>query len=119
LREQLAAPPVFVSRQGAPAAANADLAAIRAAIRDERKLALAYGDGKGERTQRIIWPIAIAYYAESTLICAWCELRDDFRHFRADRILDCDILDDKFPVRGKVLFARWQDRFVEADSRVL
>jgi len=118
LREHLAAPPVFVSRQGAPAPVNADLAAIRAAIRDERKLALAYGDGKGERTQRVIWPIAIAYYAESTLICAWCELRDDFRHFRADRILDCDILEEKFPVRGKVLFARWQDRFVEADPRL-
>jgi predicted DNA-binding transcriptional regulator YafY len=116
LREHLATPPFFVSHHGAPAPPVADLTAIRAAIRDERKLRLDYGDGKGDRTQRVVWPIAIAYYAESTLISAWCELRDDFRHFRADRILDCDILDESFPVCGKELFARWQDRFVVEEN---
>ncbi|HEX3504184.1 MAG TPA: YafY family protein [Xanthobacteraceae bacterium] len=119
LRAHLETPPIFVSRQGAPIPPVADLTAIRAAIRDERKLRLGYSDGKGDRTQRVVWPIAIAYYAESTLVSAWCELRDDFRHFRADRILGCDILDEKFPVRGKELFARWQDRFVEDDPRSL
>jgi predicted DNA-binding transcriptional regulator YafY len=117
LRAHLATPPIFVSERGAPTPPVADLTAIRAAIRDERKLRLAYSDGKGDRTQRVVWPIAIAYYAEATLVSAWCELRDDFRHFRADRILDCDILSEKFPVRGKELFARWQDRFVEEDPR--
>ncbi len=112
LREQLATPQVFVSGHGAPAPPVADLTAIRAAIRDERKLRLAYGDGKGDRTQRIVWPFAIAYLAESTLISAWCELRNDFRHFRADRILDCAVLDESFPAEGKELFARWQERFV-------
>jgi predicted DNA-binding transcriptional regulator YafY len=119
LRAHLATPPVFVSERGAPIPPVADMSAIRAAIRDEKKLRLAYSDGKGDRTQRIVWPIAVAYYAESTLVSAWCELRDDFRHFRADRILDCDILDERFPVRGKDLFARWQDRFVEDDPRSL
>jgi predicted DNA-binding transcriptional regulator YafY len=116
LRSHLAAPPFFVSGHGAPTPLVADLVAIRAAIRDERKLRIAYGDGKGDRTQRTVWPIAIAYYAESTLIGAWCELRDDFRHFRADRILNCDVLDENFPVAGKELFARWQDRFIVAEE---
>jgi predicted DNA-binding transcriptional regulator YafY len=111
LRDHLVAPQVFVSRAGAPAPPVADLAAIRAAIRDERKLRIAYGDEKGDQTRRVIWPFAIAYYAESTLVSAWCELRDDFRHFRADRILSFDRLDESFPVNGKTLFARWQTRF--------
>src|SRR5262249_22182762 len=68
LREHPAAPPFFVSRHGAPLPPIADLAAIRAAIREERKLRVAYRDEKGERTRRVIWPIAIAYYAESTLV---------------------------------------------------
>jgi predicted DNA-binding transcriptional regulator YafY len=120
LRAHLETPPIFVSRQGAPIPPVADLAAIRGAIRDERKLRLAYGDGKGERTQRVIWPIAVAYYAESTLICAWCELRDDFRHFRVDRILQCDVLDEGFPVPAEELFADWQTQFaVEDDPRPL
>jgi predicted DNA-binding transcriptional regulator YafY len=38
-------------------------------------------------------------------------LRDDFRHFRADRILDWNILDESFPISGKTLFGRWQSRF--------
>ena len=39
------------------------------------------------------------------------QLRDDFRHFRADRILDQSMLDEGFPISGKTLFARWQGRF--------
>jgi predicted DNA-binding transcriptional regulator YafY len=116
LREHLAAPPFFVSRNGAPRPPVADLAAIRTAIREESKLQIAYSDEKGERTRRIIWPIAIAYYAESTLVSAWCELRDDFRHFRADRILQFDRLAERFPIRGKTLFARWQARFGVGDK---
>jgi len=116
LRENLAAPPFFVSRNGAPQPLIADLAEIRTAIREERKLQIAYGDEKGERTRRVIWPIAIAYYVESTLISAWCELRDDFRHFRADRIMTLHKLEEHYPVRGKVLFARWQARFGVGDN---
>jgi predicted DNA-binding transcriptional regulator YafY len=116
LREHLAAPPIFVSANGAPRPPVADLAAIRTAIREERKLKIAYSDEKGERSRRVIWPIAIAYYAESTLVSAWCELRDDFRHFRADRIMKFDKLDERFPIRGKTLFARWQSRFGIGDK---
>ena len=111
LREHLIELPFFVSHHGAPPPPVADLAAIRAAIRDERKLRISYGDEKDARTERTIWPFAIAYFAEATLVNAWCELRDDFRHFRADRILGCEMLDESFPVCGKTLFARWQSRF--------
>jgi predicted DNA-binding transcriptional regulator YafY len=117
LRAHLAAPQVFVSDYGAPAPPIADLGAIRAAIRNERKLHIAYSDEKGDRTRRIIWPFGVAYCAEATLVTAWCELRDDYRHFRADRIQDCAVLDEGFPVDGKELFARWQARFVSLETR--
>jgi predicted DNA-binding transcriptional regulator YafY len=116
LREHLSEPPFFVSHHGAPPPPVADLAAIRAAIRDERKLRIAYGDEKGVHTERTIWPFAIAYFAEATLVNAWCELRDDFRHFRADRILSCNELGESFPICGKTLFARWQSRFGVEDG---
>jgi predicted DNA-binding transcriptional regulator YafY len=107
LRQNLAAPPVYVSHRGAPAPANVDLAAVRGAIRDARKLALAYSDGEGERTRRVVWPVAIAYYAESTLICAWCELRGDFRHFRADRIKEVATLTESFAAEATSLRDGW------------
>ena len=117
LRAHLAAPQVFVSDRGAPAPPVVDLGTIRAAIRDERKLHIAYCDEKGDRTRRTVWPFGVAYLAEATLVTAWCELRDDYRHFRADRVEDCDVLDEGFPISGKELFARWQDRFVTAQAR--
>ena len=40
---------------------------------------------------------------EVTLPVAWCELRDDFRHFRADRIVACHETGDAtwHPVEGR------------------
>ncbi|MBV8534960.1 MAG: YafY family transcriptional regulator [Alphaproteobacteria bacterium] len=107
LRDSLAAPPVYVSPQGAPEPPVADLAAIRAAIRAECKLHIDYADEKGHRTQRTVWPIAVAYGIETTLVSAWCELRSDFRHFRADRISAMAVLDQRLPVSGRTLMARW------------
>lgn len=107
LRDSLAAPPVFVSTHGAPVPPVADLAAIRAAIREQRKLRIAYADEKGRRTRRTVWPIVVAYGIEATLIGAWCELRNDFRHFRTDRISFVKVLDDRPPVSGRTLMARW------------
>lgn len=109
LRAYLASPTAYVSAHGAPAVA--DLSVIRAAIREERKLRIDYADEQGRRSSRTIWPFAVAYYVEATLISAWCELRHDFRHFRADRVQTLTVLDDGFPVPGHTLRADWLRRF--------
>lgn len=111
LRSYLAAPPFYVSDHGAPVPPAADLSMIRAAIREERKLRIAYADEHGNRTERTIWPIAVAYYVEATLLSAWCELRSDFRHFRTDRILSAATLEDSFPVCGRTLMTQWLARW--------
>jgi predicted DNA-binding transcriptional regulator YafY len=107
LRTQLASTPIFVSPSGAPAAEKIDLSVVRQAIRDERKLHIAYADEKGACTERTIWPIAVAYYVQATLIGAWCELRQDYRHFRADRIATLMVLDECYPSDNGRLMAEW------------
>jgi predicted DNA-binding transcriptional regulator YafY len=107
LREQLASAPIFVSSSGAPVPDSVDLSVVRQAIREERKLEIAYADEKGTRTQRIIWPIAVAYYVQATLIGAWCEMRQDYRHFRADRISALAVLDECYPSDNGRLMAEW------------
>jgi len=107
LQPQLVAAPVYVSDGNAPAVAGADPAQLRSAIRETRKLAIAYVDEEGRRTQRTIWPIAMAYYVDVTLIAGWCELRNDFRHFRVDRILSSQALDERFPAGSGKLMAEW------------
>jgi predicted DNA-binding transcriptional regulator YafY len=113
LRAQLIAAPVYVAAKGAPTAERVDLAAVRQAIRDEKKLEIEYVDEKGIETRRTIWPIAIAYYVQATLIGAWCELRKDYRHFRADRISAFQVLEERYPADDGKLMAEWL-RQVEA-----
>jgi predicted DNA-binding transcriptional regulator YafY len=107
LQSQLVAAPLYVSDGSAPAVTGVDLSQLRSAIRETRKLAITYVDEEGRHTQRTIWPIAMAYYVDVTLVGAWCELRNDFRHFRVDRILASDVLDDRFSADSGRLTAEW------------
>ena len=107
LQSQLVATPLYVSEGSAPAVTGIDLSQLRGAIRETRKLAITYIDEEGRHTQRRIWPIAMAYYVDVTLVGAWCELRNDFRHFRVDRILASDVLDERFSADSGRLTAEW------------
>ncbi len=107
VRGYLAEPPFYVSEGSAPPITGVDLAEVRGAIHEARKMAIDYRDEKGWRTHRTIWPIAMAYYVDVSLIGAWCELRQDFRSFRVDRILNSRLLDEHFsPEQGR-LAAAW------------
>jgi predicted DNA-binding transcriptional regulator YafY len=85
-----------------------DLAPIRLAIRHERKLRIAYKDGAGKQTDRVIWPIAIGFFEQSRVLAAWCESRKDFRHFRTDRIVSLTALDAHYPQARRGLFKAWR-----------
>jgi predicted DNA-binding transcriptional regulator YafY len=111
LRDYLNAAPVYVSKSGAPVPAQRDLpATIRHAIRDGRKMRIAYEDEDARRTVRVIQPFAVAYYVEATLICAWCELRNDIRHFRTDRVTSAEVLDESFAIPEPVIAAWLAER---------
>jgi predicted DNA-binding transcriptional regulator YafY len=107
LRQHIADTPVWVSPGMTAEAQGADFAEVRAAIRDSRKLYNAYGDEQGRRTNRVIWPIAMAYYVDVTLVGAWCELRADYRNFRVERIQSSKVLDEHFDQDGGRLFREW------------
>ncbi len=107
LQSQLVAAPLFVSDGSAPAVNGIDQSQLRNAIRETRKLATVYVDEEGRRTQRTIWPIAMAYYVDVTLLGAWCELRGGFRNFRVDRILGWQLFDDRFKADSGKLMVQW------------
>ena len=95
-----------VSGLGAPAAA--ELGMLRSAVRDRRRLALVYRDERERLTERTCLPLAVIYYIEVTVLAAWCELRDDFRHFRADRIVACHETGDGFADQASQLRRDWR-----------
>jgi predicted DNA-binding transcriptional regulator YafY len=90
------------------AAGDAELPSIRAAIRSERKLHIAYSDGKETVTQRVIWPFALAFFDRVRMVVAWCELRDGYRHFRTDRIEALKPMTKRYPRRRQALLKEWR-----------
>jgi predicted DNA-binding transcriptional regulator YafY len=117
LRQQVIDAPFYVSSGNAATPEGIDLADVRFAIRETRKLWITYVDAQERRSSRTIWPIGLAYYVDVTLIGAWCELRQDFRHFRVERILTSTVLDDTFSTDGGKLMEGWlAQRWQEEDA---
>ena len=85
-----------------------DLSPIRAAIRTEHKLVIDYTDPKGSRTKRTVWPIALGFFDRFRMLAAWCELRQDFRHFRTDRIIRLRETTQRYPRRRRALMKEWR-----------
>ncbi len=71
-----------------------DLALLRRALRNQFKVSFHYSDFAGQISERTVRPLSLAFFGPVWLLAAWCELRDDFRTFRLDRI-------DGFRVEGE------------------
>ena len=80
---------------------------LRQAVREQRKVDLVYRDEQGKDTSRTVWPIGIAYFDAQRLLIAWCELRQDFRSFRTDRMAEARLNPAKYTERRKALLKRW------------
>jgi len=59
---------------------------IENAVQGKERLELAYRDEAGAASERIIRPLSVMFWGKVWTVIAWCELRQDFRTFRLDRI---------------------------------
>lgn len=76
----------------------------RAAIDARTRLRITYADEDGRRTRRTVWPLGLMFYGPVWLLAAWCELRQDFRSFRLDRVAEVEPETTPFePVPGRQL----------------
>jgi predicted DNA-binding transcriptional regulator YafY len=72
------------------------LGQLRRAIETRRVVRLDYADVQGRPSSRWLRPLACFYWDAVWTLSAWCELRDDFRQFRIDRIQQLDITERTF-----------------------
>ena len=93
-----------------PAMGCVSLANLRDAIRSEHKLQITYRDGDQVQTHRTVRPVALIYHLDCTMLAAWCELRGAFRHFRSDRIWQCDELEECFSGQSTALRKLWAEQ---------
>src|SRR3982750_693077 len=69
---------------------------LRRAILEHRKARFDYTREDGAASARTVWPLGLYYWGAVWTLVAWCELRNDHRNFRLDRIVDPEVLDEPF-----------------------
>jgi len=80
-RTPLFAPDFFIDK-----AVGERLDVMRGAIQKREVVQLDYTDMKGKNSLRTVRPLACAFWGGTWSLESWCELRNDFRNFRLDRI---------------------------------
>lgn len=76
---------------------------IQVAVDEPTRLELDYADQHGAASTRVIRPLGLWFWGKTWTVVAWCELRNDFRMFRLDRIAGMRALDPFKPERGQSL----------------
>jgi predicted DNA-binding transcriptional regulator YafY len=84
------------------------LTQTRKAMREERKVELRYVDAQERETVRVVWPCALGFFEQVSVLVAWCETRQGFRHFRTDRIRSLNLLEERYPRRRLELLREWR-----------
>ena len=107
VREGAEAPRVFVGPDLPHPTSGVAITVLRHAVRHKLKIELTYRDASETTTERVLWPIGLAFMESNRFLVAWCELRAAFRSFRLDRILTAE-LREAFPERRAVLLTRWR-----------
>ncbi|MBD2813727.1 YafY family transcriptional regulator [Xenorhabdus sp. Flor] len=86
-----------------------DIQSIRQAIRTRLKVTFVYLDLKGNESERTIWPFALGYFENISIVIGWCELREAFRHFRSDRIMRLKVERQCYPRSRQSLLKEWRE----------
>lgn len=77
---------------------------IERAVEKRQVLSLDYNDEAGRGSAREVRPLGLWFWGKVWTLIAWCEMRNDFRAFRIDRIASVTTAGRSFrPERGKLL----------------
>ncbi len=85
-RKEIQAANLYAPGFHVPASTYAFLDPIRKATAERHKLHIGYRDAQEIESQRIIYPLGLAFWGMQWTLLAWCEARNGFRTFRLDRI---------------------------------
>lgn len=87
---------VYAPTGGLSQPAQRTLQTLREAVQERRKVFLNYRDQSEKPTERTVRPLGCFYWGKVWTLAAWCEIRNDFRSFRVDRVTYVRRLEDRF-----------------------
>ncbi|MCM2680191.1 helix-turn-helix transcriptional regulator [Echinimonas agarilytica] len=89
---------------------------IRQAIEQKCCLSMTYIDAKERRSTRNVAPLGLLFWGATWTLVAWCELRNDYRMFRLDRIELAQLTDVPFEVTEERNFQHYLRQWDESAS---
>jgi predicted DNA-binding transcriptional regulator YafY len=97
-----------------PEEARERLGPLRRAIDERHKVSFDYEDRQGRSSGRVVRPLGLFFWGATWTLGAYCELRQDHRSFRLDRIVNLAVTEDAFehvsPVTLEDFVAAQRDR---------
>ncbi len=78
---------VYAPAAGLEPTTRVHLQALRVAAENRQKVFLRYVDLEEAPSERTVRPLGCFFWGAVWTLAAWCELRQDFRSFRVDRIV--------------------------------
>jgi predicted DNA-binding transcriptional regulator YafY len=96
LRRVLLDTPFFSPALPGAAAMAGELALLRRAIGERRLVHFRYAREDGAESERDARPLGLYFWGRKWTLAAWCELRNDYRTFRADRMREVRLIEARF-----------------------
>jgi predicted DNA-binding transcriptional regulator YafY len=108
------------SRRAAPeAVAQRWLLPVQQGVVMRRVLRMDYrGRGQETDTARDVEPLGVVFYGGAWYLVAWCRLRQDYRHFRIDRIRRLELTPLVFPARQDFSLAKHMQEAVNRKETI-
>lgn len=106
-----------VYHPGHSALAAVDLQVLREACWREEALWLRYADKAGALTERTVWPLALVHTDGALCLPAWCCLREGFRLFRCERIVEVRLTGQSFRPRRAALLRNYTALIAGSERR--
>ncbi|MGD8328380.1 MAG: YafY family protein [Acidobacteriota bacterium] len=97
LRERLRGVDIYAPSFHVPETLTENMGPLRRAIATRRKIRFAYENQRGDTSERTARPLGLTFWGSTWTAACWCELREDFRNFRTDRMRELIVLEDPIP----------------------
>ena len=89
------------------------------ATRERQLIRIGYAAPERARTERRLHPLGLWFWGTSWTLVAWCELREDFRMFRVDRITALEPTAERFEIAPERSLAAYLDRIENEEGCAL
>jgi predicted DNA-binding transcriptional regulator YafY len=117
-RERVARTEIHAFAVGMTPEIRARIDALDLATDRRQRIELKYRDEAGKATVRVVRPLGLWFWGKVWTLIAWCEMRDDFRMFRVDRVAELTDTGTRFkPERGRTLTDFYRAMEAEGHSR--